>query len=458
MARRIDGEYKTRHKVNEHGLLMPRLAKGKKVKGMRSTVDDFGFATYGMRSPLYGGRSADAIGIGGSVTREEELRAIEEFAEKVGITFCPPGACRGAYKKDEQPQVMRDRLLFNQWPFFPVAIFTVQEREVDFVGVRTKRLAKEGKTFRRRVMASEHVLCPVCDRMFPERTKKKCPDCGHDMRRKRATKKEVDVWLKKFGELPLARRVYRGFTYDDLRRLSLEPSQANPTFTEYANAFNRLFPASMAMKGNEDWMKLMVAYELQRRLVYPMGEPALVKERRVSIRRGKIPRDLLEIINAKNKAKEERTMAKKVKKVKKASEGSTKTRVIDCMGYPVTAVVRWFGHNGYTTSQAMAVFEEMGIPVKRSTVALSIKIGRDGELNGKKFEPAPLTKKQEKELRDVLKEVDPENTKPKSQAEPKKKKAGKKKADVEEPAKVKKVKGKKKKVAKKKPPRKLKKK
>ena len=172
-------------------------------------------------------------------------------------------------------------------------------------------------------------------------------------------------------------------------------------------------------------MRLMVGYELQRRIMYPMGEPEVVKQRRLGLRKGIIPKDIQVILNAIKKNKEDKRMAKKMN-VKKDSgdngngngNGPGAPKRIDCFGHAVTAVLRWMGKEGFTSAQARGVMEELGIQVSPVTVQIQVNAGAKGE----RGEPAELSTTDEKTIRSIAKniaprahqsaEVEPEEEKP----------------------------------------------
>lgn len=404
----LDGTYKTVYGIDQRGRVLPRSARGRKRKGQRDISVD-------ARSFLHGEHDPESISVWSG--RDQELAAIENFAIRVGITNCPDGVAKNASWDGSNPQ-MQD----------------VKE----FISVRTKRFRMDGDLqstkIKRRIMASEHKICPVCNRLFPGPVKSKCPDCGHDMRRKAATRKEIEAWLKSFGELPLNMRTYRGFTYKDLERYALEATHHHVSFNEVANTFNRLFPIGIKVNGGEDWMRLMVGYELQRRLMYPMGEPTKVEKRRLDLRKGIIPKDIKNILEAIKKNKEDKRMASKTKakKTKKDSNGNGGFGRIDCMGHPVTAVLRWMGKEGFTSAQARGVMEELDVPVSPVTVQIQVNAGAKGE----RGEPAELSTTDEKTIRGIAKKIParatqskdeeedpkPAKAKPKKKVPPKKKK------------------------------------
>jgi hypothetical protein len=412
---KLDGTYKTVYDVGIDGRLLPRSARGKKIRG-RLAIKDEGAVTGGTaaRSFLVGEHDQESVSVWCS--REDEKRLIDEFVMKVGVTTCPSGVSRGALPKHDKPKITGVQKVIN---------------------IKTKRFRMDGDLIspkiERRVMASEHRVCPVCDRLFPRPTKAKCPDCGHDMKKKQATSKEVKEWLEKIGTVPINLMTYRGFNYEDLRRFALDASIYRTSYGDVVRAFNRLFGMKMQMKGGEDWMRLMVGYELQRRIIYPRGEPERVKQRRQQLRKGIIPADLKELIDAKNKKEEkekETIMAKKEKKKvtkkKTSHQNGDDRRTIDCMGYPVTHVIRWFGKNGYSTSQCLYVMEKLGVTVKRGSVNCSIKIGRDGHFQGRPLAPAPLTDAEVKTIKKYLAELGDAGLPGKAKSKKEVKKASKK--------------------------------
>lgn len=96
------------------------------------------------------------------------------------------------------------------------------------------------------------------------------------------------------------------------------------------------------------------------------------------------------------------TMApKKVTKATEATETQTEAKApgfkmrIDCLGHPVTAVLRWLGQQGYTVGQAKAAMTSLECPVNPATVQIQVNAGK----NGQRGEPAQLTAKEIAELK-----------------------------------------------------------
>jgi len=214
----------------------------------------------------------------------------------------------------------------------------------------------------------------------------------------------------------------------------------------------------MEIKGDEAWLRLMVAYELQRRIMYPQGEPDRVRKRRMEVRKGRIPADIKELMEYQDKAKEkqeERKMAKK----KTAAKGTKKSGV-DFMGYPGTAVVRWLAKEGCSRAVIRGVFDHFGVRISDGTIGGHMTIANNGfQWKGNPRPPADFNKKEMDEVRKVIKSVTAtlgaDETKPAKKSTAKKalkknpvKKSTAKKAGTGSTVK---------KVAKKKSPRKLKK-
>jgi hypothetical protein len=62
---------------------------------------------------------------------------------------------------------------------------------------------------------------------------------------------------------------------------------------------------------------------------------------------------------------------------KKEETKTTRTR-IECLGYPVTQILRWLGANGYTTEQARGAMSALKVPVSEGCISISVPKGRRG--------------------------------------------------------------------------------
>ena len=151
-----------------------------------------------------------------------------------------------------------------------------------------------------------------------------------------------------------------------------------------------------------------------------------------------------------SETKKEKKEITKMAKTNSAENGTTQR--IDCLGYPVTAVCRRLGKEGFSVAQVRAaLIDNMGLSVNPATVMIQVNAGRKGQ----RGEPAAMTKKELAALKKhIPAEKDLKKEKPK--AEKKAKKPAKKKAAKtsakKKPAKKKPVK----KVAKKKAVKKIK--
>lgn len=85
-------------------------------------------------------------------------------------------------------------------------------------------------------------------------------------------------------------------------------------------------------------------------------------------------------------------------KTEKQKEGpSTRGQRYELFGYPVTAVFRWMGKQGWSVDDAMKAAAYYNIACSPSTVKIQVKAGAKGE----RGEPAELSSNQVKELKKV---------------------------------------------------------
>jgi hypothetical protein len=103
-----------------------------------------------------------------------------------------------------------------------------------------------------------------------------------------------------------------------------------------------------------------------------------------------------------DQTKEETNMAKKVNAETTAAETTEKNpfgKRIDCLGHPVTAVLRWMGKAGITSGQAKQIMEKLEIPVSPITCQIQVTAGAKGQRGN----PAELTKAEEQQINALLK-------------------------------------------------------
>lgn len=66
------------------------------------------------------------------------------------------------------------------------------------------------------------------------------------------------------------------------------------------------------------------------------------------------------------------------------------------LGFPVTAVFRWMGKQGWTAAEAIATAKKMGVECSDSTAKIQVRAGATGDMS--RGEPADLTNAQVAEL------------------------------------------------------------
>jgi len=266
---RLEGSYKRTYKRDDGGKLIPKpVRRGAKLKIKRDIYGDDSLLGAPVMTPIRGEKPEGMLRHGAS--HEEELAAIDTFAAEVGVTQLPPGVSRGIYHK-RNPAKVKD--------------------EVEHTGVRTKWFEMVGYNphkMRRRTMASEGMFCPVCEWYFNKKPKGHCPCCNHNMKYAKPTQQARKLWRKKYLELPITERVYRGFVYKDLERFT-SPTQHEIYAIDIELAFYKIFGTKQPVRGDHYWMLLMIGYELQYRFRYLAGEPDNVRLTRQELRKGNLP-------------------------------------------------------------------------------------------------------------------------------------------------------------------------
>lgn len=84
-----------------------------------------------------------------------------------------------------------------------------------------------------------------------------------------------------------------------------------------------------------------------------------------------------------------------VARKRKEDKGKARSNVF---GFPVTAVLRWMGLDGFDAQEARACFNALGVEVADATIQIQLRAGKRGERGA----PAQLTEEQQDHLRDLL--------------------------------------------------------
>ena len=84
----------------------------------------------------------------------------------------------------------------------------------------------------------------------------------------------------------------------------------------------------------------------------------------------------------------------KTKKTPKPAKEEKKGRV-GVFGYAATAVIRWMGQNKWSAEDAAKVLKSLGVSVAEATIKIQLRAG----LTGERGDPAPISKSEEKKLK-----------------------------------------------------------
>ena len=208
---------------------------------------------------------------------------------------------------------------------------------------------------------------------------------------------------------PVRKREYRGFTYDDLVRFGVEDSKRGRLrFEVLEDAYARLFPKLAPARYDYLWLRLMVAYELQRWLIYPLGEPERLKARRLRLRRGIVPEAFKYGESGESNgdedeaAKQDKDEGVNMPRLKTSDivtrAGTRRPRIF---GFSVREVLLWLGANGFTFDEAATLLDRLKIEATWGTIKATVSNGRNNE--GDKYgAPADLKRNQAKALKDLI--------------------------------------------------------
>lgn len=161
-----------------------------------------------------------------------------------------------------------------------------------------------------------------------------------------------------------------------------------------------------------DIMKARVYYKLvlnDMKAGHPVNK-VLYKRAKALIAHGKLDPELEMLFGILKQSKQQ-----KGDRIMSENENAFGKKRIDCMGYAVTAILRWMGANGFSTAQAKAAMASMGVEVSPVTCSIQVSAGRKGDSSRG---PVPdLTKD---EIATLRSHIPAEGARPAAQPAPKK--------------------------------------